>query len=107
MIEDKEVFQNLKKAILANRKSGVVEKSAGVISVTFSDLIYSVTAEKVEAINFTILDLNLVLNTDDSLLLMELESGELNFFEIEQGPMERTLREHLIWRLNVLKTFGI
>lgn len=106
-VSSREVFKNLKKVILENRRSGEVSKDTEVISVAFSDLMYSITSDKTETITFTVLNLNLVLNPDGSVLLMELEPGGVEIYEIDNTAMEDKLLQHLVWRMEVLQKFEI
>lgn len=106
-VDGKEVFENLKTAILEKKDLGDVNKNSEVISVAFSSLNYSITSEKTETVSFSALDLNLILNSDGSLMLMELEPAGVEFYEIENPPLENKLLEHLVWRTELLSEFGI
>lgn len=106
-IDSRLVFRNLKKMIIEKKSHGEINKSSEVITIAFSDLTYSVTSSKVETITFTILNLNLVLNSNGSILLMEIEPGGIEFYEVENELMENKLYQHLIWRMELLGQFEI
>lgn len=105
-IVNKTVFKDLKKVILKNKESGVISKSSEVVSIAFSDLIYSITSDKVETISFNVLKLDLILNPDDSLVLMEMDAGDVQVYELDSSPMEQKLLAHLSWRIEVLNEFN-
>lgn len=106
-IDSRKVFMNLRNTILNKKSHGEVDKNSDVITIAFSNLTYSMTSDKTENITFSILNLNLVLNSDGAILLMELEPGGVEFYEIENEPLERKLYQHLIWRAELLKDFEI
>lgn len=106
-LNGREIFKNLKNVIIGHRVQGEFSKDPDAISVAFSDLMYSVTSDKTETITFTILNLNLVLNPDGSVLLMEMEPGGVEIYEIENREMENELLQHLVWRMRILQKFEV
>lgn len=100
-------FKSLKTAILKNKEKSVIEKTPEVITLSFSDLIYSLTPGRIESIAFRALNLDFTIDSEGNITLMELENGQVKFYEIGEGPMRNRLFDYLAWRAKVIITAGI
>lgn len=100
-------FAGIKNAILKEKDKSTFEKNDDVATLSFSGLIYSVTASKEESISFKALDLDFIIKPEGEILMMELEGEEVNFYEIQEGPLKDSLRGFLAWRTTVLETTGL
>lgn len=106
-IERDSHFAGIKNAILKEKDKSTFEKSDDVITLSFSGLIYSVTADKEESVSFKALELDFVIKPGDEILMMDLDDSEVHFYEIEEGLLKEKLCDFLSWRTNVLETVGI
>lgn len=100
-------FKSLKTAILKNQDKSVIEKTPELVTLSFSDLIYSITPSKYESISFKSLSLDFTIDSKGELTLMELEDGELKFYALGEGSMRDRLMEFVAWRAKVVATAGI
>lgn len=100
-------FAEIKNAILKEKDKSTFEKSDDVETLSFSGLIYSVTASKEESISFKALDLDFIIKPKGEILMMELEGEAVNFYEIQEGALKDNLRGFLSWRTTVLETTGL
>jgi hypothetical protein len=100
-------FAGIKNAILKEKDKSTFEKSDDVVTLSFSGLIYSVTASKEESISFKALDLDFIIKPEGEIMMMELEGEEVNFYEIQEGALKDNLRGFLSWRTTVLETTGL
>lgn len=100
-------FEGIKNAILKEKDKSTFEKSEDVVTLSFSGLIYSVTASKEESISFKALDLDFIIKPEGEILMMELEGEAVNFYEIQEGALKDNLLGFLSWRTTVLETTGL
>jgi hypothetical protein len=100
-------FEKIKNAIITHKDKSSVEKTDDAITLSFSGIVYSVTSDKEESISFNAADLDFVAKPSGDILMMDVENGEISFYEIEEGDLKKSLREFLIWRANLLATVGI
>lgn len=100
-------FKSLKNAILKNKDVAVISKSPEVITLSFTDLIFSITPSREESIAFKALNLDFIIDSAGEITLMELEGTEVKFYELGDSSMKNRLYEFLAWRSNVITTAGI
>jgi hypothetical protein len=100
-------FEKIKSAIITQKDKSSAEKTDETITLSFSGLIYSVAPDKEESVSFKALDLDFVIKPAGEILMMELDGGEVTFYEIEEGDLKNSLREFLIWRAKLVATVGI
>lgn len=99
-------FEKLAKAVVKNKGNAVVDKEPDVLIVSFADLVYSITSDKTEAINFQTLGLDFMTDSTGNINLVEHEAGEITTHEIQDSALKDTLNSHLLWRTRVLETHG-
>lgn len=100
-------FKSLRNAIIKNKDKSVFEKTPELLTLSFTDLIYSVTPSREESIAFKALNLDFTIDSNGEITLMELENGEVKFYELGDGPMKTRLFDYLAWRSNVVASVGI
>lgn len=100
-------FKSLRNAILKNKDKSVFEKTPEVLTLSFTDLIYSVTPSREESIAFKTLNLDFTIDSNGEITLMEFEDGEVKFYDLGEGPMKSRLFDYLAWRANVVSSAGI
>jgi hypothetical protein len=100
-------FKSLRNAILKNKDKSVMDKTPDLVTLSFTDLIYSLTPSREESIAFKTLNLDFTIDSNGAITLMEFENGEVKFYEIGDGPMKSRLFDYLAWRANVIASAGI
>jgi hypothetical protein len=100
-------FKSLRNAIIKNKDQSVIEKTPEVLTLSFADLIYSLTPSREESIAFRTLNLDFTIDSRGEITLMELENGEIKFYDVGDSPMKSRLFDYLAWRANVVTTAGI
>jgi hypothetical protein len=100
-------FKSLRNAIIKNKDKSVFEKTSEFLTLSFTDLIYSVTPNREESIAFKALNLDFTIDSQGEITLMELENGEVKFYDLGDGPMKSRLFDYLAWRANVISSAGI
>jgi hypothetical protein len=106
-LDPKLYFKSLRTAILKNKDASIMDKNSEVLTLSFTDLIYSVTPSREESIAFKVLNLDFTLDSNGEITLMEFEDGKLKFYQMGDGPMRNRILEFLAWRANVVMTSGI
>lgn len=106
-IERDSHFAGIKNAILKEKDKSTFEKSDDVVTLSFSGLIYSITANKEESVTFKALELDFIIKPAGEILMMDFADGEVSFYEIDNGPLKEKLRDFLTWRTSVLEAVSI
>lgn len=100
-------FKSLKNAILKSKDEAVINKTPELITLSFTDLIFSITPDRQESIAFKALNLDFIIDPAGEITLMELEGSEVKFYELGDSSMKNRLYEFLAWRAKVITTSGI
>lgn len=100
-------FVMLKDAFTARKGNAIVDKGSDVLTMAFTDVVYSITSTKDESINFQAIGLDFMVEPSGNFYIVQNVDGDILAHEIEDENLKNRLKTHLEWRSEVMVDFGV